>query len=192
MVEMGYQNPSCFSQAPRINDSLKSLSFVSFLSIIHGSIHLIIIIPIKLLLQYGQHWNHNGSSDHGQRARNRSCSSGIRSRCWGRRRQLFGGSHGKEKGCNESNEEEVDGEWLRCHDLKKCREKENMKETSVEGVMRFLFLFVDEKEKRVWYYLYVQMMVIEAKIRLLLFSHIQIFPLDTLIFCAVKSMFQLF
>jgi len=67
-----------------------------------------------------------------------------------------------------------------------------MKETSVEGVMRFLFLFVDEKEKRVWYYLYVQMMVIEAKIRLLLFSHIQIFPLDTLIFCAVKSMFQLF
>jgi len=44
------------------------------------------------------------------------------------------GGDGEEECCNESNEEGVDGECLRCHDSEKRREKED-EERSCEGVV---------------------------------------------------------
>lgn len=113
--------------------------FLSFYNTQHN--HIIILINSHL--QDRQHWNHNGSSNYGNRAWHGSGCSGIRSWCRCRhRRQILSGGNGEEKCCNESNKEEgVDGECLKCHGCMKCREKEN-DERRVLEIVSFSFYFV--------------------------------------------------
>jgi len=79
---------------------------------------------IKSVFEDGKHWKNKRRSNHGQRARNRSGSSGTRSRR-GCRRQILSGGDGEEKRDGKDDGEGVKGECLRCHGLKERKEKEN-------------------------------------------------------------------